>query len=103
MRWWPTRTCNPTTSREIVAIVALSYAARSRWLNANPLCTSSSKEKMMAMNKTNQDTTQPPAIKSIALFGVGPALGQAVARRYARAGYTVILVARRREPLDLLA
>jgi short-subunit dehydrogenase len=41
--------------------------------------------------------------KSIAVFGVGPALGQAVARRYAREGWTVVLVARRRQPLEALA
>jgi short-subunit dehydrogenase len=41
--------------------------------------------------------------KSIAVFGAGPGLGHAVARRYSRAGYDVVLVARRREPLDLLA
>src|SRR5215475_3492074 len=41
--------------------------------------------------------------KSIAVFGAGPGLGQAVARRYARAGYAVTLVARRPEPLDRLA
>jgi short-subunit dehydrogenase len=41
--------------------------------------------------------------KSIAVFGVGPGLGQAVAHRYAREGYDVVLVARRREPLDRLA
>jgi short-subunit dehydrogenase len=41
--------------------------------------------------------------RSIAVLGVGPGLGQAVARRYAREGYAVVLVARRREPLDLLA
>jgi short-subunit dehydrogenase len=40
---------------------------------------------------------------SIAVFGAGPALGRAVARRYAREGYQVVLVARRREPLDALA
>ena len=40
---------------------------------------------------------------SIAVFGAGPGLGQAVARRYAREGYAVTLVGRRREPLDLLA
>ncbi len=40
---------------------------------------------------------------SIAVFGAGPGLGQAVAHRYARAGYDVVLVGRRREPLDLLA
>jgi short-subunit dehydrogenase len=40
---------------------------------------------------------------SIAVFGVGPGLGQAIARRYAREGYAVVLVARRQEPLDLLA
>ena len=40
---------------------------------------------------------------SIAVFGVGPGLGQAVARRYAREGYDVVLVARRKEPLDQLA
>src|SRR5262245_31056357 len=58
----------------------------------------------MTMNEINQDTTQAAAgFKSIAVFGVGPGLGQAVARRYAREGYTVILVARRRQPLDLLA
>ncbi len=41
--------------------------------------------------------------KSIAVFGAGPGLGQAVARRYAREGYDVVLVARRREPLERLA
>ena len=41
--------------------------------------------------------------KSIAVFGAGPGLGQAVARRYAREGYAVTLVGRRSEPLDLLA
>jgi short-subunit dehydrogenase len=41
--------------------------------------------------------------KTIAVFGVGPGLGQAVAHRYAREGYAVVLVARRQEPLDLLA
>jgi NADP-dependent 3-hydroxy acid dehydrogenase YdfG len=41
--------------------------------------------------------------KSIAVFGAGPALGRAVARRYADEGYQVALVARRREPLEQLA
>ena len=41
--------------------------------------------------------------KSIAVFGAGPGLGQAVARRYAREGYDVVIVARRREPLERLA
>lgn len=41
--------------------------------------------------------------RSIAIFGAGPGLGQAVARRYAREGYDVVLVARRREPLERLA
>jgi len=41
--------------------------------------------------------------KSIAVFGVGPALGRAVAQRYAREGYGVVLVARRQEPLEALA
>ena len=41
--------------------------------------------------------------KSIALFGAGPALGRAVAQRYAREGYDVALVARSQEPLDVLA
>jgi short-subunit dehydrogenase len=41
--------------------------------------------------------------KSIAIFGAGPGLGQAVARRYAHEGYAVTLVARRSEPLDRLA
>jgi short-subunit dehydrogenase len=55
------------------------------------------------MNEINQDTPQAAVHKSIAVFGAGPGLGQAVARRYAREGYTVLLVARRRGPLDLLA
>jgi short-subunit dehydrogenase len=38
--------------------------------------------------------------KSIAVFGAGPGLGRAVARRYAQAGYDVVLVGRRRQPLD---
>jgi short-subunit dehydrogenase len=41
--------------------------------------------------------------KSIAVFGAGPGLGQAVARRYAREGYAVTLVARRPDPLERLA
>ena len=41
--------------------------------------------------------------KSIAVFGAGPGLGQAVARRYAREGYAVTLVGRLPEPLDLVA
>ena len=41
--------------------------------------------------------------KSIAVFGAGPGLGRAVARRYAREGYAVTLVGRREEPLALLA
>jgi short-subunit dehydrogenase len=41
--------------------------------------------------------------KSIAVFGAGPGLGQAVARRYAREGYAVVLVGRRPEPLGRLA
>lgn len=40
---------------------------------------------------------------SIAVFGAGPALGRAVAQRYAREGYDVALVARGREPLAALA
>jgi short-subunit dehydrogenase len=41
--------------------------------------------------------------KSIAVFGAGSGLGQAVARRYAAEGYAVTLVARRQAPLDRLA
>jgi short-subunit dehydrogenase len=41
--------------------------------------------------------------KSIAVFGAGPGLGEAVARRYARDGYVVTLVARRLGPLERLA
>ena len=41
--------------------------------------------------------------RSIAVFGAGPGLGQAVARRYAHEGYGVVLVGRRRQPLELFA
>jgi short-subunit dehydrogenase len=41
--------------------------------------------------------------QSIAVFGAGSGLGQAVARRYAREGYAVTLVARRQEPLERVA
>jgi short-subunit dehydrogenase len=41
--------------------------------------------------------------KSIAVFGAGPALGASVARRYAKEGYTVVLVARDHDRLDRLA
>ncbi|MFT3893449.1 MAG: SDR family NAD(P)-dependent oxidoreductase [Anaerolineales bacterium] len=51
----------------------------------------------------NQDIKKMTRSKSIAVFGVGPGLGQAVARRYVQEGYTVILVARQQEPLALLA
>jgi short-subunit dehydrogenase len=40
---------------------------------------------------------------SIVIAGAGPGLGQAVAHRYAREGYDVVLVARGRERLDALA
>jgi len=40
---------------------------------------------------------------SIAIFGAGPGLGQAVARRYALEGYAIALIARRQEPLEGLA
>src|ERR1700722_4980256 len=39
---------------------------------------------------------------SIVVFGAGPGLGRSVARRYARAGYIVVLVARRQAPLEEL-
>ncbi|WP_433258495.1 SDR family NAD(P)-dependent oxidoreductase [Streptosporangium sp. CA-135522] len=41
--------------------------------------------------------------KSIAVFGTGPRVGQAIARRYGKEGYEVVLVARRPEPLEALA
>jgi short-subunit dehydrogenase len=41
--------------------------------------------------------------KSIAVFGAGPGLGRAVARRYAQEGYDVVLVARGRHDLDVFA
>jgi short-subunit dehydrogenase len=65
--------------------------------------TNSFKERIVIMSETTQNTTHTAVSKCIAVFGCGPGLGQAVAQRYARAGYTVVLVARRREPLDLLA
>ena len=40
--------------------------------------------------------------RSIAVFGAGPGLGQAVARRWAQEDYDVVLVGRRREPLEAL-
>lgn len=40
---------------------------------------------------------------SIAVIGAGPGVGRAVADRWAREGYAVALVARRREPLDRMA
>jgi short-subunit dehydrogenase len=54
---------------------------------------------------SNATSQQSPVAgsKSIAVFGAGPGLGQAVAHRYALEGYGVVLVARRPEPLDLLA
>jgi short-subunit dehydrogenase len=41
--------------------------------------------------------------KSIAVFGAGPGVGRAVARRYGQAGYDVVLVARRQASLDQFA
>jgi NAD(P)-dependent dehydrogenase (short-subunit alcohol dehydrogenase family) len=35
--------------------------------------------------------------KSIAVFGAGPGLGQAVARRYAREGWDVVLITQKSE------
>ena len=58
---------------------------------------------MKIMSETTQNTTRTAVSRSIAVFGAGPGLGQSVARRYVREGYTVVLVARRREPLNLLA
>jgi short-subunit dehydrogenase len=56
----------------------------------------------MTMSETTKNK-MPTNPRSIAVFGAGPGLGQAVARRYAREGYTVVLVARRRELLEQLA
>lgn len=42
-------------------------------------------------------------MKTIAIFGAGPALGLSVARRFGAEGYRVALVARRQESLDALA
>lgn len=42
-------------------------------------------------------------MKTVAIFGAGPALGLSVARRFGREGYRVALVARRQESLDELA
>lgn len=44
-----------------------------------------------------------PSRKTIAVFGAGPGLGRAVAKRYADEGYTVCLVARRQEQLVRMA
>lgn len=41
--------------------------------------------------------------KSIVVFGAGPALGRALAQRYAREGYAVVAVARRAEQVEELA
>jgi short-subunit dehydrogenase len=41
--------------------------------------------------------------RSIAICGAGPGLGQAVAHRYAREGYEVVLIACGRQRLDTLA
>jgi short-subunit dehydrogenase len=41
--------------------------------------------------------------RSIGVFGAGPGLGQAVARRYAREGYEVVLVARAQNSLEAFA
>lgn len=42
-------------------------------------------------------------MKTIAIFGAGPALGLSVAKRFGKEGYRVALVARRQESLDELA
>jgi NAD(P)-dependent dehydrogenase (short-subunit alcohol dehydrogenase family) len=42
-------------------------------------------------------------VKTIAIFGAGPALGLSLARRFGREGHRVALVARRQESLDALA
>jgi short-subunit dehydrogenase len=56
----------------------------------------------MTMSETPKNNMQTNA-KSIAVFGAGPGLGQAVARRYAREGYAIVLVARRQELIERLA
>ncbi len=52
---------------------------------------------MTALMSTTHDDTRPT--KTLALFGAGPGLGGALARRFGREGYQVALVARRPEPL----
>jgi NADP-dependent 3-hydroxy acid dehydrogenase YdfG len=42
-------------------------------------------------------------VKTIAIFGAGPALGLSLAKRFGREGYRIALVARRQESLDALS
>lgn len=49
------------------------------------------------------DVTETTNTQSIVVFGAGPGSGRAVAHRYARAGYRVVLVARRADPLHRFA
>jgi len=42
-------------------------------------------------------------MRTIAIFGAGPALGLSVAKRFGREGYRIALVARRQESLDALS
>lgn len=55
------------------------------------------------MRTTSTCRIEETLLKTIAIFGAGPALGLSVARRFGREGYRVALVARRQESLDALA
>lgn len=73
---------NAVLTCEVACPLSQVKTALGRWT------TNSSKEEFMTMNEINQDARHAAAemFKSTAVFGVGPGLGQAVARRYAREG-----------------
>ncbi|WP_306319136.1 MULTISPECIES: SDR family oxidoreductase [unclassified Streptomyces] len=55
-----------------------------------------------ATSVTSAKSAKSATSKVIAIFGAGPGLGASVARRFAREGFRVALVARRKDRLDAL-
>jgi short-subunit dehydrogenase len=76
--------------------------ARRRWCGTPEADPTRTPALSRHLSPVMQQLEEHPMPKVIAIFGAGPGLGASVARRFAREGFRVALVARRKDRLDAL-